>query len=383
MRILLIVQPERFDFYNYLSAIPGAEWHLLWYENKGQMMIEPKSLPIEFHKIHYWTDFKTPDLLLQEIRPERIIFFEIIDLRQIALNVAANAAGMCTIYLEHGAAGDKETALSRANEVTFKKHKLPYLLDRLRKSFGDIIRSKLFYYSVTKGFSSKESYRKYFLLPFRMMTGSPNRILNDHLFMERVPKKSIVFNRVNFEEYALYTGIKSDQAILTGVPFFDRYFRENQVIGDYIIYIDHPYLEQGILGWTKEHHEKIARLLCDFARDRKIKLYIKLHPFSDLKTWNSYSLDQEYVSILQAGDFTELYLEAMVILGFSSSLINGFLCAKKNIVLLGWHPQPHIFGSDFSKTGLCHVSFSPADLTEKFDSWEAHNLTLENEKAYR
>ena len=30
----MIVQPERFDFYNYLNAIPDGEWFLLWLDNR-------------------------------------------------------------------------------------------------------------------------------------------------------------------------------------------------------------------------------------------------------------------------------------------------------------------------------------------------------------
>jgi hypothetical protein len=382
MRILLIVQPERFDFYNYLSTIPDAEWFLLWYEKPGQMSARPDQLPIAFREIYYWTQFSTPENLLETVRPDRIVFFEIIDLRQIALNVTASRKKIPTFYLEHGAAGDKEAAMKRHDETNFRKNKLPYLLKRFRNSFVDILKAKLFYYSVTKGFTSAGSYLKYFLLPFKMLSGSPNKVLHNNLFQERVPRRSIVFNHVNYEEYALYTGITLDEAELTGVPFFDRYFNEHQVIKNYIVYIDHPYYEQGILDWTKEYHEKIARTLFDFAERTKTEIYIKLHPFSDRSIWESYQPGTQYVKIVQAGDFTQLYKEAKLILGFSSSLINGFLCARKNIVLLGWHPSPHIFGSDFSRTGLCHVSLNPCDLNTKFESWCAHNLASENQAAY-
>jgi len=126
----------------------------------------------------------------------------------------------------------------------------------------------------------------------------------------------------------------------------------------------------------------VAQALNDFADEQKIKLYIKLHPFSDRSNWSDYPLNSEYVKILQEGDFTQLYLDAKLILGFSSSLITGLLCAKKNIVLLGWHPDPLIFGTDFSKTGLCHTSFSISDLQKKFAEWVNNNLVEKNEAAY-
>ena len=113
MRILLIVQPERFDFYNYLNAIPNAEWFLLWYEKPGEMAIPADKLPISFEQIFCWTQFSTPNDLLKKIKPDRIVFFEIIDLRQIALIVSARHKNIPTFYLEHGADCSPETAKSR------------------------------------------------------------------------------------------------------------------------------------------------------------------------------------------------------------------------------------------------------------------------------
>jgi hypothetical protein len=69
-------------------------------------------------------------------------------------------------------------------------------------------------------------------------------------------------------------------------------------------------------------------------------------------------------------------------LAFSSSMVNGFLCARKNVVLLAWHPKPEVIGVDFSKTGLCHLSLTPEELETKYDEWIMHNLSLENANRY-
>ena len=382
MRILLIVQPERADFYNYLRAVPDAEWFLLWYEKKGQMTVSAEQLPIAFNEIYYWNQFLTPAALLRKIQPDRIVFFEIIDLRQIALNIVASHKKIPTFYLEHGAAGDRETALIRYDEKGFRDHKLPYLLTRIQTGLIDAIRAKLFYYSVFKGFHTFQSYWKYFSLPFRMLVDGSNKVLHKNIFRERVPMKAIVFNKSNYEEFALYTGLSETDVLLTGVPFFDHYYSNDPSIKDYVVYIDHPYLEEGILDWTAEHHKRIAEALFVFAEQKKTMLYIKLHPRSDRKIWESYKYDKTKVQILQFGDFMDLYLHAKLILGFSSSLITGFLCARKNVLLLGWHPVPHIFCFDFSKTSLCHVSLYYTELNSKYECWVAHNLAEENEAAY-
>jgi hypothetical protein len=339
-------------------------------------------LPVKFKQVIFWNDFYTPEQLLLKTKADKVIFFEIIDLRQIALIVTAKKLGITTFYLEHGAAGDKNTAISRWNEITILKHKLPYFLKRIRSSFFDVFRSKLFYYSVRGRFESWKSYLKYLKLPFLMLTAAPNKVLAHCIFKERVPRYSIVFNRVNFEQYQVYTGISEGDAIFTGVPFFDKFYTDNRDEKDYVVFIDHPYLEERLLEWTREHHEKIAKALFQFAAERKIKVYIKLHPISNMDTWKAYRFNNEYVEIIQKGDFTSLYMNSKLILGFSSSLLNGFLCAKKNVVLLGWHPAPQIFGNDFSKSGLCHSSVDIADLSEQYSFWISDNKCTSGQSAY-
>ena len=56
---------------------------------------------------------------------------------------------------------------------------------------------------------------------------------------------------------------------------------------------------------------------------------------------------------------------------------------KKNVVILGWNPDPHIEGADFSKTGLCHSSMHIEDLNTKYSYWVQHNLAVENEANYQ
>jgi hypothetical protein len=382
-RILLIVPPERFDFYNYLNRAENVEWILLWNEKPSQMQLSLDDLPLKFQKVIFWKHFDTPSRLIKVIQPDKIVLFEIIDLRQIALIIEARAKGIPTIYLGHGASGDRETSISRWKEITFIKNKLPYLFKRLSNSFFDVLSSKLFYYSVFKGFTSFKTYISYLFLPVKMLFGAPSKVIAYNKFRERVPLKSIVFNLAAFEEYKIYTGIPEEEIYFTGVPYFDSYFTATSVSSEHIVYIDHPYLELNIVGWTPEHHKRVAECIFNFAEKNRVTIYIKLHPRSNRDLWESYGYNKSYVKIIQTGNFTNIYLESKLIIGYSSSLMPGFLCAKKNVVLLGWHPEPHIFGADFSESGLCHVSFSPDDLIKCYETWISNNLTIRNESKYQ
>ncbi|MES2376887.1 MAG: polysialyltransferase family glycosyltransferase [Bacteroidota bacterium] len=372
MNIVIITDPQRPDHYDYLIQDNTHNYYFLWYEKKDDSNIHLNPINSE---LIYWQDYSTPQNLITCIKPDRIVFFEIIDLRQIALIISAKAAEINTYFLDHGAANSKDTSISRYVETKFVQHKIPYLIKRFLGNFSNVLKAKYFYYSVITGFQSSKSYLKYITLPFLMLRAGPVEVLSTSLFKERLPEYPLIFNRVNLDRYNLYTGATEKDVILTGVPFFDSYFRNALVEEDYIVYIDHPYLEVGVAGWTADFHQKTANSLFEFAAKNKTKIYIKLHPLSDINIWKNYSFNSNYIEILKKGDYTELYLKSKLILGFSSSLITGFLCANKNVVLLGWNPVPGIIGTDFSATGLCHVSNSTNDLDNKYHFWIENNCT--------
>ncbi|MBS1645325.1 MAG: hypothetical protein JST36_09835 [Bacteroidetes bacterium] len=377
MRILFIASPDRPDWYDYLGQDTSIKYSLLWHESKAMDFELNADFPIKFERQYFWQDFSTPQKLLNAVCPDKIVFFEIIDFRQIALIVAAKAKNIPTFYVEHGAAGDAQTAISRWNEFDFTVN-FTAKAKRFFGSFGKVVRAKYFYYAACGGLRSLGSLWMYLTIPFKSLGALPNKVLANNIFEERVPENCIVFNRKIREQFAVYTGLKESDALLTGIPFFDKYHRSLPISKDYIVYIDHPYCEDGIFGWGKEHHASVAAQLFAFAERRNLKVLIKLHPRSNKQLWESYSFDASLVQLLQFEDCTNYFLESKLILGFSSSLLTAFLCAKKNVVLLGWHPVPEIKGTDFSQYGICHTSFSPSDLNSEYDRWCSTNLCVDS-----
>jgi hypothetical protein len=381
-KILLIVPPHRTDFYNYLGQITDFRFCILFHVHKKNS--ENIKLPGFISEQYFWSDYNTPLELLKLINPEKLIFFEIIDQRQISLVITANHFDYQTFYLEHGAAGNKETSMLRSESGKISHilfNRIPNIAKRLSISLRDAYRVKKFYFS-SFSFLEKTSRKKFLQIPGLMLLYNPNKALMKCLFRERVPKTNILLNKVNFEEFQLYTGINERDALMEGVPFFDSFYKNIEDHSGPVVYLEHPMLEDNVCEWTPEHHKKIALNLKKFAEEFKEKVIIKLHPKSNKRLWDSYDLASEFLSVEQEGDFFEHYLRSKLILGYASSLMNGFLCARKNVVLLGWHPKSHIFGADFSATGLCHVSFTSEDLFSKFSYWLNNNLSCENQISY-
>lgn len=384
MRILLIVDPSRRDFYAYLKTMKEIDFLLLFYVKANDAEVDLSTLPIPFKEIFYWENYKTASQLLEKVKPDKIVFFEIIDQRQIALIVAAKAKGIKTFYLEHGAAGDAITALARSeSDKTFSYFFQRILATLLRffDSFKDVLKVKLFYYASTKYVSARSKFR-FLFLPIKTLFFNPNKALRMSIFPERVPGKCILFNEANAEEFALYTGVKKEDTILGGVPFFDTYYEMHQNLNDHIVFIDHPNLEEGLFNWTEEHHQQQATILDTFAKKNNTKLIIKLHPRSQKKRWDNYFKNNPNVEIIQDGQPVHQYLSAKLILAYSSSLLTALLSARKNCVLLAWHPIKNVFGADYSKFGICHLSYSSDELLTHYHYWLDNNLCIANQEDY-
>lgn len=169
----------------------------------------------------------------------------------------------------------------------------------------------------------------------------------------------------------------------SGFPFFDSLFSETNVESDYIVFIDHPYLEDNLLGWNPSFHENVAKTLEKLAEKSQKKIIVKLHPRSDLTTWKSYQLPEDKISFIEGTAENALYQNANLIIGYASTLMIGFISAKKNVVLVGWHPEPGIFGPDYSAYKVCHKSLN-IDMAERdYEYWDKHNLCEDNYDNYQ
>lgn len=384
MRILLICEPDRIDWYYFLyEAKIKYTIDLLWFETKADAERSYTKFKQQFDNIFCWNDFLTPGSLLKRTKPDRIVFFEIIDHRQISLIIAANKLGIQTIFLDHGAAGDVNSMRGVLKNRNFFKQKIPYYISRLSK-IGYLVKSKYFYYSAFFSLTHLNSVIPFLLLPIKsLFYTNPVMTLTKSEFRERVPKRVILFSEANMQQFLLQVGKLSDGAVITGVPYFDKYYSREKEEQDYIVFIDHPYFEDNLLNWTQEFHEQLASNLFSFAEGIQKKLFIKLHPRSKKSLWDSYSYNRALISVIQGEkDYTNLLTDSKLIIGYSSSLLNGLLCARKNIVNVGWHPVPQIFGVDFAKTGLCHGSLNMNDLKANYSYWIENNLAECNEAKY-
>jgi hypothetical protein len=379
MKIVIVADPSRQDFYNYIvdNLASHHELRLLWHYTKQNAEV-PTYGNCSFL---YWNDYFTPWQFFKKERPDRVLFFEIIDFWQISLVIACHRFKVVSFFVEHGVGSDVRTVISRFNEVPSVKQRLSYYLKKLAFNSYRVFRSRVFFFAAARYLSSQEK-GKCIKLFYYYKKYTPIHALSLVKFRRRTPHYAILFNRNNIRSFLLYNEIERSCILTPGVPFFDRYFRSEVSEKEHIVFIEHPYLESHLLGWDDPYHEKIARAIEALAIKEQTNIIVKLHPFSDIRNWTRYSLTS-LVTIKQQEDITNELLSAKLILGYSSTLMNVLIASKKNVVLLGWHPKAQIFGDDLSRTGLCHVSFAPSELFEKYDYWIANNSATSNPSALK
>ena len=376
-KILLIASVERPDLYGYLEADKSNEYHFLCGEKKANVN---RSLVSDFiQSLYFWEDYSTALNLLESIKPDLLVFFEIFDLYQSALIIVAKSLHIQTIFIDHGLRVDGASLphfIEVVNQGAFKI-KLKKVV-ALKTSF---FKSRRFYYATLR-FVGIKHWLSFIFFPLFTSLFSGEEAMHSLLTTIKKPPLFLLFCRNNFIVMNHYYHCQPSEIIYTGVPFFD-YLYKSQMFEEHIIYLDQPMLEFQILGWTKSFHHKLAYGLYEFAKANNIFLHIKLHPTSDLSLWRSYNFDQTVVRIYQNELVKDLYSNAKLVLSYSSTLLIGLLSAQKNVVLLGWNPTPAVYGTDFSKMNICHLSLDINDLKSNLSHWLNHNLCIINKEAYQ
>jgi hypothetical protein len=370
-KILLLFPIKRIDVFYFFENDLGNDYFIL---------DDIEHLPTDFNGVnfikamYYWDDYLTPRQILSKIKPDKIIFSEIFDIKQIALCITANHLNIPTFFIDHGVytSAEESEKTHTALEGSIFRSKIK----KLTTSFIKIIKNRFFYYSVITSVSRKN------LISYLKLPLSSFKALKKISFEERTPANFILFCKKNISRVDQIYFIKNKKLFLTGFPYYDNYFSLKSRNDGHIVYIEHPYLEDNDLGWNKKHHEEIATKLNQFAIKNRIKVYIKLHPRSNINYWRNYNFSTEFIEVIQFGNFEDIYFNANLILSYSSSLLIGFFSAKKNVVLLGWHPIKKILGINFFEMGLCHISFDINDLEKSYHYWSENNISEKNENEY-
>lgn len=280
MKILVNWDYERPDLMKQFDILKQDIEFVFIYKNSEPQ--EGKELLYGQHVL-YWNNFNSPYQLLNEAKPDKIIFHDIESFLQVSLNIAAQNTGIQTLVFEHGLRGDYEVdiALQSYTSTIAKRTRTNGNEDSKLSAKN---KSSLQFYLRAFKLKNIASLFHFLLFPFIRKKYGLTVGLYKCPFKLREANAYINFTNHNASYILKRDGVSIKKIISIGNPCFDDIFiqlgKTIKNSANYYLLIDCPYCEQSIFKMKKETKAAFYLKLNAFCLSHNSRLKIKLHPQS-------------------------------------------------------------------------------------------------------
>lgn len=309
VNVLLIWDHRRKDLLDPFNKLKGDfNFTFLYHPFSKDEDINP--LP---GKLVYWSDFDDPFLLLDSLKPDKIIFGDIETFPEVALNLAAKRYGIPTAILDHGL---KELTEIENSYKGFKRKTSEEAGSTKSKT------TRRFYiHSLKKGNFT------YFLDLFRFARirkyNPPVKALDLCKGLFRLPDTYLCIGEANAAYYKERDWCSDNKLQIIGNAFLDNlaaikndYYNAQ---GNYFLLLDVPSAEIGHSAVTQEEKTGFYLRLANYCAEKNKQLVVKLHPRSYLSEFLPSHVNIQYNR--EANDLAKLISDACAVFGFHSSLM--------------------------------------------------------------
>jgi hypothetical protein len=323
--------------------------------------------------LRFWHEFRHANDLLDQLRPDRIVFFYISSLNQVALKVAAQQRGIPTLHLEHGFRQRYADSLDHLLLTDWAEPRLN--LSKVRRELPHIVRNHAFF---LRSLPRLRPPARSELFRYGLETYARGLSLGRRLKFGRLrqPDRYIAFSPEIFEFHRVQDALTEqdmERVTYIGLPQFDPYCNLPAAPIDprNVILIDHQNHGGKIFGWTldfrREWVEKIHQIITDLG----LRLFVKQHPGDLSNAWAPY-LDKGNVEIIDHTRLRELLPSTRVILGgFSTMQLPVTGLPHTVLITLEIHPEAvEPASKQFIEAGV-------ASAVTTFDQLRAHLMNIE------
>ncbi|UTW60659.1 hypothetical protein KFE98_11410 [bacterium SCSIO 12741] len=316
--------------------------------------------------IRYWSEFSSASEVIEEIKPDKVLFMSIHSPYSISLNQACKRRGITTFFFQHGIESNMDFYL-KLERNTSKKKDAQISSSHSSSEQSDPKHALRFLWNSVGIVTFIKSIRLELLT--RKMNG--HLALHRMLFSARVADYYLVYTRFNGQLHVDRDGVQEDRMLSTGIPEIDPYFEQNfQASENYYLLIDQPLSDNdtyGISGFgiSEQDHARMYSKLNDFCLSRGARLKIKLHP----DNYRSKRIfEHENTDYLTHSDPMPLILKSKACFGTLSTLMIPAAYFKKVYVLTFYDLplQKDLLRSGLMK-GLDFFTFEPEDI--QFDTF--------------
>jgi|GEM_PF-2988920 len=268
----------------------------------------------------FYTQFSTPKKLLNEIKPDKVVFMGLDGLQVMALNIQCKKTGIPTFFMAHGSA-----TLSLEDYENYENNKR----NLLKEAFSRKIHSWLFTFKfLISALGMKYIYKLPLFIKFQVqkLFMHPILALNRNKTPLRNPDKYILFSKPDMDFILKQDDCKPGDIILLGNLEITGFIEQEKKTGvnrnGYLLYIETPLsviegntFDVNIL--TKEAYNQFIEALNNYALGKGLQLVIKLHPYSFT---NTFMFKHENIIYEKEGEKERLILDADAVIFYNSSL---------------------------------------------------------------
>lgn len=276
--------------------------------------------PPAYAEVVYWHQFQNAAAVLEQVRPEKIVFMSLDSALSIALNVYAQTRQVQTYILQHGIYSNYKDY--RVRERQWKKNNVVRQVSEGKREV-----------SFSTGrfmWRSLVGWRKLILIPFVLYTFFARkkgyywsaRYFN---FSGKKPSFFICFSPRNAIIHQQLEKAKPSELLFIGSPELDRYLMPASLPAAeqerFFLHIDQAFAEHS-MGEELASREKMTAFyltLNNFCLKHQARLYIKLHPESYKTTW--FPQHPNIVYLKHVPDFNAYIQGALGCFGFYSTMV--------------------------------------------------------------
>jgi hypothetical protein len=318
--------------------------------------------------LRFWDEFRSANALLDELRPDKVVFFFITSLNQVALKIAAQQRGIPTFHLEHGFRQRfADSAEGFAMELDNRRR---FNVPKLRRELPHIIRNHAFFVRSLPSVRppQRQQLFRYGLTAYTR--GLSIDVLAKHGRL-RQPDRYIAYSPEIFEfhrELDAVTPEDMQRVTYIGLPQFDPYCNlpPAEIDPRNVILIDHQWHGSNFFGWTLAFRHEWVRQIDEIIRALGLRLFVKQHPGDTSNAWAPY-VAKGGVEIVDHERLRQVLPSTQIVLGnFSTMQLPLSGLSHTALITLEIHPEPGHFASrQFVEAGVATPVTTFPELREK------------------
>jgi hypothetical protein len=334
-RILLVWWYDRIDLISpFIKMQEDIEFTCLFYRFKEQ---ENLNFEMPFKRI-YWTDFTSPNQILNLVNPEKVIFFGSGNLLTFGLILASKNKNFPTIFVSHGLQPKNVDFRIKSFENSLKNENQEVGSKRYNVNNSHYQKKKfhtLFFYLLSFNFSknikSISDFFKIFFISFCERNEYKRLLKLANTF--RVFDKYYLFCRNDFHFFKNQDNIKESKVDYIGPYTLDNLFLDFGNSNEALLQSYNErfaiFIDQSITTFSTRDKNQLISKLSFFLKKSNTKLLIKLHP-QDYNNQQYYS-DDNIVLIKNNTNISTLINDAVGCYGFYSAMLLPIILHKKTI----------------------------------------------------